>query len=371
MQWPDSRWRASFRRRLLRWFDRHQRELPWRGVSDAYRVWVSEIMLQQTQVATVIPYYERFLARFPTVVELAEADEPDVLRLWEGLGYYRRARQLHAAAKQVVAEHAGCFPTEFDDVLALPGVGRYTAGAILSIARDQRHPIVEANTIRLYSRLLALRDDVSSSQSQATFWRFAAELLPRTRCGDFNQALMELGAEICKPRSPRCEQCPVRTQCPTREQNAQDEIPAPKKKPKFEDRREAAVVIRRGSLVLLRVCGGDERWAGLSDFPRFEIPDTKGALAAAVRDGVRRLTGLQVEPGPELLTLKHGVTRFRITLQCFAADWIECLENKAALEDPQRRLRWVDLADLPTAPLNTTGRKLADHLRSQARQSTT
>ena len=206
---PTTDWLRSFRRRLIRWYKSERRELPWRETRDPYAIWLSEIMLQQTQVATVLGYYERFLATYPTVSDLANADEQDVLKLWAGLGYYRRARQLHAAAKVIRDQYEGSFPTQFEDVLALPGVGRYTAGAICSFAFEQRQPILEANTIRLFSRLIALRADPRASDSQQLLWEFADRILPkvsarsakdgRSQTGTFssiNQAVMELGSQV-------------------------------------------------------------------------------------------------------------------------------------------------------------------------------
>ena len=179
--WPSGSWKVALRRRLLTWYRKHARPLPWRETRDAYAIWVSEIMLQQTQVATVVPYYRRFLARFPTVADLAASDEQDVLRLWEGLGYYRRARQLHAAAKKIVSDHGGEFPRHFDVVRQLPGIGRYTAGAILSLAFDARQPIVEANTARLFARLLAYRGNLRHGNGQKLLWAAAEALLPAAR----------------------------------------------------------------------------------------------------------------------------------------------------------------------------------------------
>ena len=192
--------KEQFRRALLRWFTAHARPLPWRPSPGLYETWISEVMLQQTQVATVIPYYVRFLQRFPDVEALAAAQEQELLRFWEGLGYYRRARQLHAAAQQILADHAGRMPTDFAAWRSLPGIGRYTAGAILSIALDQRLPILEANTVRLLARLAALEADPSSRHSQDRLWSLAESLVPPRRCGDFNQALMELGSTVCTPR---------------------------------------------------------------------------------------------------------------------------------------------------------------------------
>ncbi len=357
---PSSAWKRDFRRRLNRWFGKNARELPWRATSDPYLVWVSEIMLQQTQVRTVIPYYERFVEQFPRPSLLAEAAEDDVLRRWEGLGYYRRARQMHKAAKQIVALHGGDFPTDFDSVLALPGVGRYTAGAVLSIALDSRLPIVEANTIRLYSRLLEHRGDVALTASQNRFWEFAESILPRKGCGQFNQALMELGAEICKPKAPICESCPVRMQCPTFAQGMQSEIPAPKRKVAFEDRREAALVIWRDNRILVRRCGDSERWAGLWDFPRFPVAREVGEVTRSqLVNGAKQLMKLRIKPGARILRLRHGVTRYRISLECYEAELVG-EEQRTLRED--KAIRWLSIDELADTPLNTTGRQLARHI---------
>ena len=251
---PDAAWKARFRRQLMSWFRRSARDLPWRRTRDPYAVWISEIMLQQTQVVTVIGYFERFLAACPTVADLAAADEQQVLRLWEGLGYYRRARQLHAAAQIIVTEHDGDFPRDIQQLRALPGIGRYTAGAIASIAWDAREPILEANTVRVFSRLLGYRGDPARNEGQRLLWDFSAALLPQREIGLLNQALMELGSEICHPRDPLCDRCPVGGLCPTKQQGLQAVIPLPKRKTAYEDRHEAAVVVRRGARVVLRRC---------------------------------------------------------------------------------------------------------------------
>jgi A/G-specific adenine glycosylase len=351
---PAAAWKTQFRRRILSWFRANARDLPWRKTRDPYAVWVSEIMLQQTQVATVIGYFERFLAAFPAIADLAAADEHEVLRLWEGLGYYRRARQLYAAAAVIVAEHQGRFPREIDQIRSLPGIGRYTAGAIASIAWDAREPILEANTVRLFSRLLAYRGDAASSAGQQRLWAFAAAILPHKHVGLFNQALMELGSEICTPRNPACDRCPVRPLCPTCRGGWQAQIPAAARKPQYEDRHEAAVVVRRGHRVALRRCGPDERWAGLWDFPRFPLTARSGdALNRELELATAERTGLIVRVGRKLATIKHGVTRFRITLVCYEA---ECAGGRL-LRD--RDVRWVDISDLGQYPLSVTGRRIS------------
>ncbi len=208
---------------LLRWFDRHARNLPWRRTRDPYAIWISEVMLQQTQVATVIPYFERFLNAFPSLSALAAADEQHVLRLWEGLGYYRRARNLHQAAQLLHAEHAERFPDDADVLRRLPGFGRYTANAVLSQAFDRRLPILEANSRRVLCRLFGVRDDPQEAAVQARLWTAAEALLPVKRVGAFNQALMELGALVCTPARPQCSRCPLSRQCQARRWSGRDD----------------------------------------------------------------------------------------------------------------------------------------------------
>jgi A/G-specific adenine glycosylase len=326
-------------------------------------------MLQQTQVATVVPYYHRFLTRFPDIASLSAATEEDVLRLWEGLGYYRRARQLHAAARLVAREHGGRFPTTFDAVRALPGIGRYTAGAILSIGLDARLPILEANTIRLLSRLSAFRGDPASATGQKHLWSLAELLLPAKDCGSFNQALMELGSEVCTPKAPACEGCPVAAHCAARAQGLVEQIPLPPKRTNYEDVREIAVVVRRAGRVLVRQCQPGERWAGLWDFPRLA-----GSVEHAEQH-VADLTGESVRLGKRLATLKHGVTRFRITLDCYEARPTNPKRKRGSQLPPARKrgspvpptrkarssvIRWLLPRQLATLPLSVTGRQIAE-----------
>jgi A/G-specific adenine glycosylase len=360
-------------RRLLTWYRRNARALPWREDRDPYRVWISEIMLQQTQVATVEAYFKRFMAAFPTVRDLAVAAEADVLRLWEGLGYYRRARQLHLAAKQIVSEHAGEFPRDPDAVRRLPGIGRYTAGAVLSIAFDRQEPILEANTIRLLSRLVAFRGNPHDSAGQKQLWQVAADILPRKAPGEFNQALMELGSQVCTPREPACDACPLEALCPTRAAGLQAVIPMPKAKPKIEAVRHAAIVVRRGGRVLLVERQEGERWSGLWDFPRLTLGDEQGAaLRRTIAAALREELGIEVSTGELITTLRHAVTRFRITLECYEAEFIgEHLAEKprgraAANLLPRRTAKWHTPAEIADLPLNTTGRKISKLLFSDA-----
>ncbi|HEX2476350.1 MAG TPA: A/G-specific adenine glycosylase [Lacipirellulaceae bacterium] len=349
--------RQSLRRRLLAWYRNHARDLPWRRSRDPYRVWISEVMLQQTQVATVRDYFERFVAALPDVHQLAAADEQQVLRLWEGMGYYRRARQLHAAAKEIVSRRGGEFPSDVCELVTLPGIGRYTAGAIASIAFGRRVPILEANTTRLFSRLICYRGDPSTAAAQRLLWRAAEEILPHKDVAEFNQALMELGSLICTPAEPNCPECPLSGLCEARASGLQNEIPPPKARKEYSELREAAVVVRHRGRVLLRQCGTDERWAGLWDFPRFAL-QAQGPLFAAdeIAEKVYRQTGIRCIPGPLVKRLRHGVTRFRITLDCYDAKYAGG-RARSASDAP---VRWLKCDELPTLPLSTTGRKLAE-----------
>jgi A/G-specific adenine glycosylase len=357
----SDKWRRAVATKLLAWFRRSARDLPWRRTRDLYAIWVSEIMLQQTQVATVIPYFERFLRRFPNVEALASASEHDVFKLWEGLGYYRRARQLHAAAKTILSEFEGRFPTTIDAVLSLAGIGRYTAGAILSIGLDQRLPILEANTIRVLSRLTGYRGDPRSTAGQQYLWTAAEAILPRRECGAFNQGLMELGSEICTPRSPQCERCPVRSLCVAHERRLVHRIPQPAKKTKYEAVTEIAVVVRRGQQILLRQCQPGERWAGLWDVPRFGAPaEEDGNLATYIASQTRELLGIRVRAAQKITILKHGVTRFRITLHCYEALAATSRENTSRSRAGD--VRWVKVNELGDYPLSVTGRKIAQLL---------
>jgi A/G-specific adenine glycosylase len=365
--------KIKFQRRLLKWFDENQRDLPWRKNKTPYRIWISEIMLQQTQVATVIDYYTRFMKQFPSVKKLAAANEAQVLKLWEGLGYYRRARQLHAAAKIVADKHAGRFPTTFNEVLALPGIGRYTAGAILSISQDQPLPILEGNTIRLFARLMQMKVDPKLSASQKALWEFSENLLPKKRCGDFNQALMEVGNQICSPKNPRCLICPIHELCPTAIKGLQLQIPVASKKMKYEDLHEAVILVQRKNKFLIRQCGPGERWENLWDFPRLEIATaadpakpkrgqpqsakTKLEITNSLSQSLHELTGLQADLIQTDIRLKHAVTRFRITLDCYRTENLT-----GRIKNMKTAIRWATLEEISDIPMSTTGRKIANKL---------
>ncbi len=304
-------------RRLAAWFARHARPLPWRRSAEAYPIWISEVMLQQTQVAAVVPYFERFLARFPDLASLARADEHEVLLLWEGLGYYRRARDLHRAARILMAEHGGVFPADPDAVRRLPGFGRYTANAVLSQAFDQRMPILEANSRRVLCRLLGVRADPRQGAVDKALWQAAEILLPQRQVGVFNQALMELGALVCRPDQPECGRCPLRERCHSHEHGLVDVIPARAERPAVTLVEEIAVVVHRGRRVLLVQRPADGRWGNMWEFPRVALDEGETHPVAATR--LLESIGLRADLCDRFLTIRHSVTRFRITLNCLRA----------------------------------------------------
>jgi len=269
---------------LLAWYRRHGRTLPWRQSRDPYRVWVSEIMLQQTQVERVREFFTRFMARFPDVVSLARAPQRHVLKHWEGLGYYRRARQLHAAARQVVAEHGGRFPRTATGLRDLPGIGRYTAAAIASIAFDAREPIIEANSRRVIARLVGHAAPVGGAADEP-LWAIAADLLPQRGAGRFNQALMDLGATVCTVARPLCDRCPLADRCAAHAAGSVAAIPVLPATRAAKAIRETALVLRHGDGVVVERRGPGEWWEGLWDFPRAARGDGRAA-------GDRRLGGV-------------------------------------------------------------------------------
>jgi len=323
----DADWVARVRTRLREWFEGAGRKLPWREDRDPYRILVSEMMLVQTTVAAVIPYFARFLERFPTIRDLAEADETEVLKAWEGLGYYRRARQLQAAARSIRDDHSGTFPEDPEAIRALPGVGRYIAGAVLSFAFDQPAPIVEANTQRVLARWLGWNEDLKSSRSQARLWEAAARLVPPTNPGVFNQAFMELGALVCIPKNPLCLACPVSGECLSRKLGVQDRVPLTVSKAPPKLVTEACAIVERSGKVLIVQRGSGGLWENFWEFPTVHVagadPAGRSSVGSELVEGVRRLTGILARIGPVAKTLRFGVTTHRVTLEAHRATWVD------------------------------------------------
>jgi A/G-specific adenine glycosylase len=343
---PTARWIRAIRRALLDFYDRERRDLPWRRTADPYRVWVSEIMLQQTRVDAVIPYYERWLDRFPTVDALATAPPDDVLRAWEGLGYYARARNLHRAAAVVRERFNGRLPADVGALRSLPGVGEYTAGAIASIAHGVPAPAVDGNVRRVLSRLL---DD--PNPTPARLRAVASALVPRRRAGDFNQSLMELGATVCTPSSPACHRCPLPRLCRARANGTEHERPAPRPKRAVPLIHLAtAVLLHDGRVLLTRRATG--LLAGLWSFPSAPVAD--GDPVATALSLARSLGVLAAEP-ETLGTIDHTFThrKERYHLVRPRATWI-------TLEPPSsEEFLWSPTASLPDLPLPVAQRRIA------------
>lgn len=363
---------APLRRQLLKWYQLNRRKLPWRNTRDPYRIWISEIMLQQTQVATVVDYFRRFLTQFPTIQVLADAEEQQVLSAWAGLGYYRRARQLHAAAKQICQNHQGQFPAEFNQILDLPGIGRYTAGAIASIAHDDRRPILEANTIRLFSRVEGLTSDPTTADSQKRLWTFAEAVLPPRRgAGEINQAVMELGSLVCTPKNPTCLECPIVQHCQAHQTGRQHHIPLVKRKPKPTQLKHVLVVIRRGNRLLVRQNEPGNWWEGLWDFPRTEVDKNafqspksrRSQVVSPASQSIAEATlleslGLPCTIDGWIRSLRHGVTRYRIELDCFEAE----LLPGVSLGQLPGKWKWLSPDGRVELPLTSTAMKLLEWL---------
>jgi A/G-specific adenine glycosylase len=348
---------------LLTWYDAHAADLPWRakqGVhADPYAVWLSEIMLQQTQVETVKPYFARFLAAYPTIEALAAAPLDDVLKMWEGLGYYSRARLLHRTAQIVAAR--GAFPQTVAALLELPGIGRYTAGAIASIAFAVRAPLVDGNVIRVFARLLDLADDVTDKRVQDRLWLQAEAWLPDTRAGDYNQALMELGRVVCKPRAPECSACPLSGACLAFQRGTQAERPVKRAKSKPPHYEVAAgIIYDAAGLILIAQRPLDGLLGGMWEFPggKQEVGET---LQACLQRELREELAIEVRVGDLFAVVDHAFTHFSITLHAFI-----CQHTGGA---PQalgaRAFAWVTLDQLADYAFGKADRRVIDQLRAR------
>jgi A/G-specific adenine glycosylase len=357
---PDDSIRDALAGCLLAWFALSARDLPWRRERTPYRVWVAEVMLQQTRVETAVPYYGRFLARFPTVQALAQSPLEEVLKIWEGLGYYARARNLHAAARQVADQYNGRLPDTFEELLALPGVGRYIAGAVASIAFGRDVAAVDGNVRRALSRVFGIREDVTRVAVQRELEALATDLLPQGQAGAFNEALMELGATVCLPRAPHCDGCPLCDLCRAYAQGQPEALPVrrPRKRVPHHD-VAAAVIIRADDRVLVAQRRADDMLGGLWEFPGGKREPGETLPECLVRE-IREELGVEVDvtEGEPLIGIKHAYTHFRITLHAFRCQLVSgeprCLDCAA--------FRWVDVAELDALPMSVVDRKVAQTL---------
>ena len=369
---------------LLNWFGRHARDLPWRRTRDPYAIWVSEIMLQQTQVRTVVPYWQRWMRELPTLEALAQASPARIHKLWEGLGYYTRVRNLHRAARLILTRHDGQFPRDFPDVLALPGVGRYTAGAVCSIAFHQPTPVLDGNVIRILTRLFGLAGDPRGNKTRALLWQLAEQLVrkaataeSRTRpraprfedqnaagrgsgktdrgqaCSHLNQSLMELGASICTPRHPACRACPVALHCVAWREGRVAELPRIGKRPAATRHAYAAFVVERTGRFLIR-----QRPAGVLNGQLWEFPNGELAKGSPDVAGVARMVlGAPPSHLTHLLTVKHSITRHRIALHVYA------VQMRADRRPARESFRWATLEEMDRLAFPSAHAQIRERLR--------
>jgi A/G-specific adenine glycosylase len=349
---PQSTQTGAFKKmtRLVeRWFQNNARDLPWRRTRDSYAIWISEIMLQQTQVKTVIPYWERWMQHFPTVASLAIADEQHVLKLWEGLGYYTRARNLQKAARLICEKHSATFPRNFDEILALPGIGRYTAGAIASIAFGQPKPILDGNVIRVLARHFAIEGDPKSKPIRDHLWHLSAQLAENAACpSSLNQGLMELGATICTPRAPACPDCPVQKTCAAFRLNRVHDFPQLPERKKPRQRRFVAYIFQHGTSVLIRKRSAELVNGNLWEFPNIEL--IRGKSVRLKFEGLKTKT---------FATIKHTITNNRITLR---AEHVH-VNGQAATLATEFSGEWYSIKYLDRLPFTSAHAKLRTMLQ--------
>ena len=343
---------------LLDWFDKNKRTMPWRQTSDPYKIWISEIMLQQTQVNTVIPYYERFLDRFPDVEQLADASQQTVLKMWEGLGYYSRARNMHKAAQEVVADFSSVFPDSYDELLQLKGIGPYTAAAVSSIAFQRQQAVVDGNVIRVLSRYYGIKDDVRRSKVKSDIQTIADSLIPKDRPGDFNQAVMELGATICTPKNPVCDSCPLSIDCVAYKTAETEIIPykSPRKKIPHHHIGVGLIKDNNGKL-LIALRPDDAMLGGLWEFPGGKKEKGENINKTVERELNEEL-GVTVAVGDKFMDLKHAYSHFKITLHAY---WCT-IESGTPRPKSSTKLKWVTLEEIDEYPFPKANKVLIEKL---------
>lgn len=352
---PHQRKIAAIVSRLLEWYPRNARDLPWRQTTDPYGVFVSEIMLQQTQVKMVLGYWNRWMRSLPTLSALAKASPQRIHKLWEGLGYYTRVRNMQRAARMMVKEHAGKVPSKLDELLALPGIGRYTAGAICSIAFDQPAPILDANIIRVLARLYGIGSDPRQAKAKTELWRISQELVQRASsmngrsgvCSQFNQSLMELGALLCTRKAPRCELCPLARVCFAHQEDRVADLPALAKRPKPTARWFAAFVVEDKGRFLVRQRPAKGINGSLWEFPNVEIH-----RKANMKKAARMVLGASARSIERFCTIRHSITRYRITLDVFK------VQTNLAGKPSRSGARWLTQAQARRLPFTGAHKKI-------------
>jgi A/G-specific adenine glycosylase len=348
MTWTDD---------LLTWYKRQQRDLPWRNSNDPYAIWVSEIMLQQTRVETVIPYFNRWMRSYPDVYALASASRQDVLSHWEGLGYYRRAHNLHRAAQQVVDEYDGAIPSDIDDLKSLPGIGDYTAAAITALAFERDALALDGNLRRVLSRLFDRTENPRSLKGERILRELGNQYLPSGSASEFNQALMDLGATICKPRNPACSECPLQDSCLAFQRGVQEQRPVKVRRHPTPSVHAAAAVIIENGAVLIGRRPEEKLLGGLWEFPGGkQEPDER--LEDCLKREIMEELGVEILVGEKLGTFEHAYSHFAISVHAFAC---QRLKGDPQLHD-HTALKWVQLLDLPDYPMGKVDRRIAEML---------
>ena len=353
----------KLQKKLLSWFEKNARPLPWREHYQPYEVWISEIMLQQTQVETALPYFRRWMRLFPTLQSLAKADEKKVLKAWQGLGYYSRARNLHATSKLILEKFQGIFPSDFEKILSLKGIGRYTAGAIASIAFNQETPIVDGNVLRVLSRVYTISKPIDEEKNKETFWKLEEALIPKGQARFFNQALMELGALVCTAQNPNCRSCPIRTHCQAFKQKNPEAYPVRKKRKKLVKVEASAIVLAKNGRILIQRRPVGEIMGGLWEFPEWKLGREEKLPLNKIKEETIRLLqnqlGIKTEGLDYLKTLKRNYTHHLESLHVFRCGKHVRLTGTNLTCPPEWRRIWVTKDQLKQYPFSSAHAKIA------------
>ncbi|WP_020401673.1 A/G-specific adenine glycosylase [Gracilimonas tropica] len=353
----------EFATELLNWYQDHKRQMPWRGEADPYKIWISEIMLQQTRVDQATPYFQNFISLFPTVYDLAKSDQQEVLKAWEGLGYYSRARNLHAASKMVVEEFDGKVPETYNKIIKLKGVGPYTAAAVTSIAFNKPNAVVDGNVIRVLTRYLGIEDDTRSTKTRRKVQEFASELIDPEHPGDFNQAMMELGSEICTPSNPDCQNCPIQAGCVATKMAKTDTIPykSPAKKKPHHIIGVGIIERDEDDKILIALRPNDAMLGGLWEFPGGKKEDNEKIQQTVERE-LKEELGVEVKAYKELMSLKHTYSHFSITMHA----WFCKLISGDPKPKESQEVRWVSREELGKFPFPKANKVLTEKLTQKS-----
>jgi A/G-specific adenine glycosylase len=356
--------RQFIQKNLIEWFIKNQRDLPWRKTYDPYQVWISEIMLQQTQVKTALPYFDRWMRALPDIESVANAHEDKILKLWEGLGYYSRARNLQKAAKMIVEKHGGLFPNEFEDILELPGIGRYSAGAIASIGFNQNWPVVDGNVIRVLARLSGFGENTRLPKNVKWFWNWAEKLIPKSQARFFNQGMMELGALVCSPKNPKCGECPLKGKCVADQKSIAESLPNRGESQTKIAIRVTCAVIRNNGKIFIQKRPNKGLMGGLWEFPGGKTRQGETDQQAIHRE-IKEELGVTIKNVKKVERIKHGYTKFDVDLHCFSADLGKGeVKLMAATEG-----KWVTQKSLKKFAFPAADRKLIKTLMSDHRST--